>query len=233
LVGLIRKTTGGTVFSAEVKTESEEVTVIMVKDGRVGISNPAVSPEEVTVSDLQKTIVRKGKFPTLPVALTAAEIALFAIIADLLSAGAAAGVTAAGKGISTTTALAIAGGAVAVGGIAALAGGGGGGDGGDTTSSTTTTTGPTGRESVTWNVNTIESGAGCFACNVIINVRNTNPGATVSASSSWGASDSKTADSNGMANLSLSTPVHCPCLSGRFTVSVGGTEIFSASDECF
>ena len=119
----------GTVFSAEVA--GDETSVIMVKEGNVGVASTTVAGEEVVVGDLTKTVVEKGKAPTAPIALIAAEIATFAIIADLVSAGAGAtGAAAASAGISKGAIAAIVGAAAIGGGVVATSSGGGGGGGG-------------------------------------------------------------------------------------------------------
>ena len=93
--------------------------------------------------------------------------------------------------------------------------------------------GPTGREDVLFDSNETQDPPGCFTGSLEITVTDTNPGATVSASSSWGTTASATANSSGTATLSLALVRHCPCLPGSFTVSVGGTQIFSDANDCY
>ena len=128
----------GTVFSAEVA--EDDTSVIMVKEGNVGVASTTVTGEEVVVGDLTKTVVEKGKAPTAPIALIAAEIATFAIIADLVSAGAGAGgAAAASAGLSKGAIAAIVGAAAIGGGVVATSSGGGGGGGGGNDIPTTIT----------------------------------------------------------------------------------------------
>lgn len=86
---------------------------------------------------------------------------------------------------------------------------------------------------VTFVNNETSDDEGCWMGSIDITVLFVPLGANVSASSSWGATDSKTGDATGTAKLSLPTPRHCPCLSGSFTVRLDGNQIFSDSSDCY
>ncbi|KPJ52698.1 hypothetical protein AMJ39_07150 [candidate division TA06 bacterium DG_24] len=98
----------GTTFSTTVG--ADETTELAVLDGTMGVINPEVPGPEVMVEEKQKTTVRRGVPPAVPIALTAAEIAALTAWAQAVwQVGAAAGTGAgtgagAGAGVAPTTA---------------------------------------------------------------------------------------------------------------------------------
>lgn len=107
--------TKGTIFLVRA---GEELTDVLVKEGKLGVINPEFPDAGVDVAEGNKTIVEKSKFPTAPIAMTATELGLFSILSDIALGAGSGG---AGGGAATQTAGVSSGaeGAVTGGGIVA------------------------------------------------------------------------------------------------------------------
>jgi hypothetical protein len=90
-----------------------------------------------------------------------------------------------------------------------------------------------GGPSATYSENVIPTTGSCFACQIVITVTGAPPGASLTATSSWGGTASATANGAGGATFNLQTAEHCPCLSGTFTVFANGVQIFTETSTCF
>ncbi len=77
----------GTDLLVSADGDATDVYVKEAKGAPVDVYNPEFPDQKVDVPGGMKTRVEKGKSPTLPIAMTAAELAMFAYVADLASLG--------------------------------------------------------------------------------------------------------------------------------------------------